>query len=204
MGIMNLLKADWSGKVGKTVGAKWKNLSTIRAYTKPANPNTPDQQTTRAGFGSMASFVAQFADQLKPYGTLDTSGMSLRNAIIKANKEQVSTGVLDKATLIISKGGLPQPTGVSMDLDSVSKYIDATWTPFVAANLSAKAKLVIVVANDAENWAYVVTALNSEGHLHVSNIPLTYTNADVYLYLIDYRGSTKVGSMSVHQLVAID
>ena len=132
---MNLLKADWSGKVGKTVGAKWKNLSTIRAYTKPSNPNTPDQQTTRAGFGSMASFVAQFSDQLKPYGTLDTSGMSLRNAIIKANKEQVSTGVLDTTTLIISKGGLPMPSGAAASAPAGLSSINVTWTPLIAANL---------------------------------------------------------------------
>jgi hypothetical protein len=203
MGKLDLWKADFSGKVGKLVGARWKGISTIRSYTKPSNPDSDAQRVIRAGFGSMASFVAQFADQLKPYGTLDTSGMSLRNAIIKANKAQVATGILNKATLIISKGGLPTPNGVDVTLDGENSSISAVWITFEAANLSANARMVMVVANDAENWAYVGSNHNISGDILIRNAKMTGTTADVYLYLIDYRGSTKVGSMSVHQTVAI-
>ena len=74
MGKMNLLKANWEGKVGQTVGAKWKNKSTIRTYTKPSNPNTSGQQSVRGVFAEMTSFVAMFADQIKYLSALNTAG----------------------------------------------------------------------------------------------------------------------------------
>ena len=57
MGKMNLLKANWEGKVGQTVGAKWKNKSTIRTYTKPSNPNTAGQQSVRGVFAEMTAQI---------------------------------------------------------------------------------------------------------------------------------------------------
>ena len=93
MGKMNLLKANWEGKVGQTVGAKWKNKSTIRTYTKPSNPDTAAQQSVRTVFGDMTSFVALFADQIKYLSALDTAGQSVRNAIIQANKDQIEAGL---------------------------------------------------------------------------------------------------------------
>ena len=96
MGVMNLLKADWKGKVGQTVGAKWKNLSTIRTYTKPSNPDTAAQQVTRSGFKEVSSFAALFSDQIKQLSALDTRGMSVRNAIISANSEMVKNGALNQ------------------------------------------------------------------------------------------------------------
>ena len=90
MGKMNTLKGNYIGKVGQTVGAKWKNLSTERVFTKPANPNTQAQQTVRSGFKAINAFVALFADQIRYKSALDTSGMSVRNAIVKLNKEMVA------------------------------------------------------------------------------------------------------------------
>ena len=98
---MNLLKANWEGKVGQTVGAKWKNLSTIRTYTKPSNPNTSDQQKVRSVFAQMTTFVALFADQIKYLSALNTAGQSVRNAIIQANKEQIMSGTFAKDTIKI-------------------------------------------------------------------------------------------------------
>ena len=71
MGILNLLKANYTGKVGQTVGAKWKDKSTIRTYTKPSNPDTAAQKQTRKGFGDVSTFIATFADQIKMYSSLD-------------------------------------------------------------------------------------------------------------------------------------
>ena len=106
MGVMNTLKGNYIGKVGQTVGAKWKNLSTERVFTKPSNPNTQAQQTVRSGFKAINAFVALFADQIRYKSALDTSGMSVRNAIVKLNKEMVANNEFDKTELVISKGGL--------------------------------------------------------------------------------------------------
>jgi hypothetical protein len=201
MGIMNLLKANWTGKVGQTVGAKWKNKSTIRTFTKPAYSDTPAQQEIRAGFGEQSAFVALFADQIKSLSALDTKGMSVRNAILKLNKAQIPTGDFDPTTLQISRGGLPQPTGITVTAPAGLASLHAVWTPAVGATISAKAKVVIVAVNKDTNFAAVGTAANTAGQLDITvAVPPSVTLA-VYAYLVDYRGSSRVGSVSSYRAV---
>jgi len=196
MGIMNLLKANWTGKVGQVVGAKWKNKSTIRSYTKPAYTNTPDQQRIRQGFGKMTSYVALFADQLKTYSALDTKGMSLRNSIIKLNKEMIKTGTLNYADLQISRGGLPNVSSFAPSKIAANAGYTATWTPAQGVTVSDKARIVVVLADDTLNYAVVATALNSSGTLNIDTAVPTGAVCNVYYYLLDYRGSSRIASMS--------
>jgi hypothetical protein len=196
MGLMNLLKANWTGKVGQTVGAKWKNKSTIRSFTKPAYTNTPAQQGIRQGFGEITSYVALFADQIKSLSALDTKGMSVRNAIIKLNKNQVTAGTLDPTLLQVSRGGLPQIQGFSTTSPAGLATLTATWTPAVGATISTKAKVVVIFVDQAENFVAVGSALNTAGTISISaNVPASVT-LNVHYYLIDYRGSSRVGSPS--------
>lgn len=196
MGIMNLLKANWSGKVGQTVGAKWKDKSTIRVFTKPAYTNTPAQQTIRSGFGDVSAFVALFAEQIKSLSALDTKGMSVRNAILKLNKDQIVDGQLDAATLKVSRGGLPHPANMQATIPAGLTKFAFTWTPAVGATISAKAKVVFIVVNSALNFAAVGSALNSAGTFDLQAAVPPSQPFNVYTYLIDYRGSSRVGSTS--------
>lgn len=195
MGKMNLLKANWEGRVGETVGAKWKDKKTIRTYTKPSNPNTQAQQTVRGVFKEMTSFVALFADGIKYLNALDTSGMSARNAIIKINKDQIQTGAFDKATLLISKGGLQKPQGATAA--NASGVFTVTWTPPTAVNFTSKARAVCVVVNEDTLSADIFTGLASAGTATGTVAIDTPADASVYLYFLDERGSNKVCSNSV-------
>jgi hypothetical protein len=199
---MNLLKANWTGKVGQTVGAKWKNKSTIRSFTKPSYTDTPAQQTVRAGFGAITSYVALFADQIKALSALDTKGMSVRNAIIKLNKAQVSSGALDPATLQISRGGLPIITGAAAVLNTQKTILTFTWNKAEGATISAKAKVVVIVVDDQTNFAAVSSVLNTEETLAIPAAYPTDTSLNIHFYLVDYRGSSRVGSPSGYLSVA--
>lgn len=199
MGKMNLLKANWYGKVGQTVGAKWKNKSTIRTYTKPANPDTAGQQTVRGGFAAITSFVALFADGIRYKSALDTAGQSVRNAIIKLNKEMVAAGALTKAGLLISKGGLQKPTVSAASL--VSNKVSVTFTAPTATNFTNKAKL-IVVAVDAVNGVVDVFEAAPDAGTAAGTVTFSGSNdVDVYAYWLDYRGSNKVASASVYKAI---
>ena len=193
MGKMNLLKANWEGKVGQTVGAKWKNLSTIRTYTKPSNPNTADQQKIRLVFAQMTSFVALFADQIKYLSALNTSGQSVRNAIIQANKAQIMSGAFNKETLIISKGGLQKVAGESAS-QSAGK-VTITWTAPTATNFTENAKLVAVMVQPTSGLVEVAEADAKAGTL-TGNITFATGSVDIYVYYLDKRGSNKVASIS--------
>ena len=193
MGKMNLLKANWEGKVGQTVGAKWKNKSTIRTYTKPSNPNTAGQQSVRGVFAEMTSFVAMFADQIKYLSALNTAGQSVRNAIIQANKAQIMGGTFDKTTLLISKGGLQKVAGESAN--ETSGKITVTWTKPTATNFTANAELIAVMVQPASGLVEVVSA-PAAAETVSGSMTFAQGNVDVYVYYLDKRGSNKVASAS--------
>lgn len=199
MGKMNLLKANWYGKVGQTVGAKWKNKSTIRTYTKPANPDTAAQQTVRGGFAAITAFVALFADGIRYKSALDTAGQSVRNAIIKLNKEMVAAGSLTKADLLISKGGLQKPA-VSAAALATGK-VTVTFAAPTATNFTNKAKLIVVAVDDVDG---VVDVFEAAPDAATATGTVTFSssnNVDVYAYWLDFRGSNKVASASVYKQI---
>ena len=200
MGKMNLLKANWEGKVGQTVGAKWKNKSTIRTYTKPSNPNTAAQQGVRGVFAEMTSFVAMFADQIKYLSALNTAGQSVRNAIIQANKSQIMGASFDKTTLLISKGGLQKVAGEAAQANTGK--ITVTWTKPTATNFTANAKLIAVMVQPATGLVEVAEAAASAETLTGT---MTFENGsvDVYVYYLDKRGSNKVASASDYISVTV-
>lgn len=63
MAIQNFISGGYYGKLGQTIGQRWKNIRTVRAYTKPANPRTEKQQANRKAFGSCVP-QAQLAMQM--------------------------------------------------------------------------------------------------------------------------------------------
>ena len=201
MGKLNILKAAYYGKVGETVGAKWKDKNTVRVLTVPSNPNTQAQQTVRTGFSEISKFVALFSDQIKTVSALNTRGMSVRNAIIKENKEMVAAGSLTPGDLVISKGGLPTPGGAAASGDQGTGVITVPVTQITGTNVTAKAKIVVVVVSQSASQAWVQAENNNTGNITV-NTGVTGTDPmEVYVYAIDYRGSAKVGSLSRHQKV---
>lgn len=201
MGKMNLLKANWEGKVGQTVGAKWKNKSTIRTYTKPSNPDTAAQQSVRGVFGQMTSFVAMFADQIKYLSALNTAGQSVRNAIVQINKEMISGGNFEKSGLVISKGGLQKVAGESGSASSGK--ITITWNRPTATNFTSNAKLIAVMVQPETGLVEVVEADATAETLTGS---MTFENGtvDAYVYYLDKRGSNKVASVSDYISVTVE
>lgn len=201
MGKMNLLKANWEGKVGQTVGAKWKNKSTIRTYTKPANPDTVAQQSVRGVFGAMTSFVAMFADQIKYLSALNTAGQSVRNAIVQINKEMISDGTFEKSNLIISKGGLQKVAGESGSASSGKVTI--TWNKPTATNFTSSAKLIAVMVQPETGLVEVVEE-DATAETLTGSMTFESGTVDAYVYYLDKRGSNKVASVSDYISVSVD
>jgi hypothetical protein len=196
MGVQGGYGKGYKNKVGEGVGSKWKNKTTIRSYAKPSNPNTAAQQTVRGAFKEMTQFVALFSDQLKYKTALDTSGMSVRNAIIKANKAQIADGTFDPSNLVISKGGLQSPQGVAVSFASGKATV--TWTTPTASNFTANALAICVVVDKDEQVADVFEAKATEGTA-TGTVALGVGNtANVYFYFLDKRGSNKVASISAY------
>lgn len=201
MGIMNLLKANWYGRVGETVGAKWKDKSTIRTYAKPSDPKTAKQEGVREVFGDINHLVALFADQIKYVSALNTKGMSVRNAIVRLNKEQIEEKGFDAANVLISKGGLQKPQSASFTQAESGGSVSVTFNEPSATNFTSNALAVLVVAQPENDVADVVTAPLSEEK--VTSKVTFQSGATIYawLYFYDKRGTSKVASVSVESVV---
>lgn len=72
MAIQNFLSGGYYGKLGDTVGQRWKNKRTVRAYVIPANPRTEKQQKNRGNFGQCTA-KSQIALQMNYSTTLFNS-----------------------------------------------------------------------------------------------------------------------------------
>lgn len=199
MGKLNILKGAWEGKVGQTVGAKWKNRNTIRTYSKPSNPDTPAQQAVRNAFKDMSKYVATFSDQIKYLTSLDTRGQSVRNAIIQANKAVFNGGTFQKANLVVNKGGLPVATNVQFAKGGGGANIAVTFTAPQASNISEGAKFVCVAVNSNGTSAVVGESLLNTGTCTINQAVQNDEHWDIFYWILDFRGSAKVGSLSTHQ-----
>ena len=197
---MNLLKANYEGKVGKTVGAKWKNQSTLRTFTKPSNPKTEAQQTVRNGFKAINAFVALFADQIRYKSALNTAGMSVRNAIVKLNADMVSGNSFDKAELVISKGGLQKVSNEAAS--ATAGVITVTWDKPTATNFTSEAKLIAVAVQESSGMVEVFEAA-ADAETATGELTFLSGTVDVYVYFLDKRGSNKIASLSDYLSVTV-
>lgn len=68
MAIQNFLSGGYYGKLGETVGQRWKNKRTIRTYVIPNNPRTERQQANRGLFANAVAY-AQMGLQMNYYAT---------------------------------------------------------------------------------------------------------------------------------------
>lgn len=93
MAIQNFLSGGYYGKLGATVGQRWKNKRTIRTYVVPTNPRTPTQQANRGKFADAVTF-AQMGMQMNYYCTLfDDSNFTRWNYRMKVARELKNAGL---------------------------------------------------------------------------------------------------------------
>src|SRR5574344_812190 len=68
MAIQNFLSGGYYGKLGATVGQRWKNKRTIRIYVIQANTRTEKQQESRGSLSGAVTY-AQMGMQMNYYAT---------------------------------------------------------------------------------------------------------------------------------------
>ena len=93
MAIQNFLSGGYYGKLGATVGQRWKNKRTIRTYVVPTNPRTPTQQANRGKFADAVTY-AQMGMQMNYYCTLfDDQNFTKWNYRMKVARELKNAGL---------------------------------------------------------------------------------------------------------------
>ena len=95
MAIQNFLSGGYYGKLGATVGQRWKNKRTIRTYVVPNNPRTPSQQANRGKFADAVTY-SQIGMQMNYYCALfDDPNMTRWNYRMKVARELKAAGFKD-------------------------------------------------------------------------------------------------------------
>ena len=129
MAIQNFLSGGYYGKLGATVGQRWKNKRTIRTYVIPANPRTEVQQANRGKFANAVVF-AQMGLQMNYYATVfEDQNFTRWNYRMKVARELKDRGMIDLDLIPLYPTSFVPPTLIqSIKVSSVQGTKHITFT----------------------------------------------------------------------------
>lgn len=115
MAKQNFLNGGYIGKLGNTVGQRWKDKKIIRTYVIPANPNTPAQQTARQQFAT-ANKLAQQAMTINGHmGVWDTSTKPEYSQRVGQAMRRLRLGYSEQDSLPLYPEGQSPAVGLSIN-----------------------------------------------------------------------------------------
>lgn len=115
MAKQNFLNGGYIGKLGNTVGQRWKDKKIIRTYVVPANPNTPAQQTARQQFAT-ANKLAQQAMTINGHtGVWDTSTKPEYSQRVGQAMRRLRLGYSEQDSLPLYPEGQSPALGLSIN-----------------------------------------------------------------------------------------
>lgn len=165
MAIQNFLSGGYYGKLGQTIGQRWKNKRTVKSYAVPTNPRTEKQQANRGRFASGVK-LAQLA-QATTYRSLLFSSESntewaLRMSVAKNATDSGITG-LDAVPLC--------PTGF------VPKYLI---TNAILQNPGATSAPVLELKGTLPTVSQIFAILINNGEIEpeIENTAIMYSEFD--------------------------
>ena len=141
MAIQNFLSGGYYGKLGATVGQRWKNKRTIRTYVKPANPRTEVQQANRNKFANAVTF-AQMGMQMNYYATVfDDPNFTRWNYRMKVARELRNQGLSNLDLIPLYPTSFVPPTLIQSV--EVSKIQGTKHITFAVENLNGNTDRVL-------------------------------------------------------------
>ena len=165
MAKFNTLAGGYYGKLGATVGQRWKNLRTVRTYVIPANPQTPTQQANRRRFSDCV-WYAQIAQQINPKTTaFDTTAKTLWNCRMSTARalQDLSLTEMDRIPLYPTTFSLPYTISAA----TVSGIVDTNHVEVTVEGVTLNEERVLVMLvllPGAEDWKdRLVLCIGSNG-----------------------------------------
>lgn len=150
MAVQNFLSGGYYGKLGNTVGQRWKNKRTIRAYVIPANPRTEKQQKNRGNFGECTA-KSQLALQMNYNTTLFNSTTASAWNMRMSTARQLQKDGKQGLDLIPLCPISFTPTYIITDIYNVQKINDTYYVANVEGTLpSVQRSLSILVQKQNE------------------------------------------------------
>ena len=127
MAKQNFLAGGFYGKLGATVGQRWKNKRTIRTYVVPENPRTPKQVANRNKFSASVPFAQKGMSmnyRSPAFASETTTEWALR---MSSAKYAMDIGLSDVAAIpVVPRGFTSAYTITEITLESVIDTTHAT------------------------------------------------------------------------------
>ena len=153
MAKFNTLAGGYYGKLGATVGQRWKNIRTVRAYVIPHNPQTEVQQANRQRFSDCV-FYAQLAGQMNAKVTaFDTTSKTLWNARMSTARALQDLGYSEMDRLPLYPTTLSVPNIISAA--TITQIIDETHIQVTVEGIAPTEERVLtmlLLLPGAESW----------------------------------------------------
>lgn len=153
MAKFNTLAGGYYGKLGATVGQRWKNIRTVRAYVIPHNPQTEVQQANRQRFSDCV-FYAQLAGQMNAKVTaFDTTSKTLWNARMSTARALQDLGYSEMDRLPLYPTTFSVPNIISAA--TITQIIDETHIQVTVEGIAPTEERVLtmlLLLPGAESW----------------------------------------------------
>ena len=153
MAKFNTLAGGYYGKLGATVGQRWKNIRTVRAYVIPHNPQTEVQQANRQRFSDCV-FYAQLAGQMNAKVTaFDTTSKTLWNARMSTARALQDLGYSEMDRLPLYPTTFSVPNIISAA--TITQVVDETHIQVTVEGIAPTEERVLtmlLLLPGAESW----------------------------------------------------
>ena len=153
MAKFNTLAGGYYGKLGATVGQRWKNIRTVRAYVVPHNPQTEVQQANRQRFSDCV-FYAQLAGQMNAKVTaFDTTSKTLWNARMSTARALQDLGYSEMDRLPLYPTSFSVPNIISAA--TITQIVDETHIQVTVEGIAPTEERVLtmlLLLPGAESW----------------------------------------------------
>lgn len=153
MAKFNTLAGGYYGKLGATVGQRWKNIRTVRAYVIPHNPQTEVQQANRQRFSDCV-FYAQLAGQMNAKVTaFDTTSKTLWNARMSTARalQDLNYSEMDRLPLYPTTFSVPNIISAA----TITQVVDETHIQVTVEGIAPTEERVLtmlLLLPGAESW----------------------------------------------------
>ena len=153
MAKFNTLAGGYYGKLGATVGQRWKNIRTVRAYVIPHNPQTETQQANRRRFSDCV-FYAQLASQMNAKVTaFDTTSKTLWNARMSTARalQDLNYSEMDRLPLYPTTFSVPNIISAA----TITQVVDETHIQVTVEGIAPTEERVLtmlLLLPGAESW----------------------------------------------------
>lgn len=149
MGKMNLLRADYIGKVGQTYGVRQYRESIVKATPFSHAPHNTAQTKAVRAFEKLNRFSAYVARTFWRYLNLSDKTMYRHNAVAKWFKPCVADGVFQLGNLVtvIPSNETLQLTNVTIDFDTKTATISYVNSSYSAQTTSENIFVALVADN---------------------------------------------------------